>query len=285
MKIVDNKGFLHGKLAELERLELGRFFFGDKGRKVPGGELFLPWPRYNFLLSGGKRLCLPLAGEPTWLDARTGDVQVSGRGTWELHTWDSSHELICIVPRDDYLRVSYYIVRPDESGGMIKENIAYHTPQNYSEALRHCADALSACATHPEAAPPLAKALIRLAMTECAAAPAAEQGKAANLRRRMSRWLENHFYEKIGRDDAASVFGVTPGYVSRLFKEGSGGSFAGRLTELRIEFAKTLLAESDLTVCQVAEQCGFDDHVYFTRRFREMCGVPPGKYRAGIMTP
>lgn len=272
---MDDKDFLLGKLAELERLELRRFFFGGKGSDVPGGELFLPCARFNFLLSGGKRLCLPLGGEPTWLDMRAGDVQVSDLGTWELHTWDSPHELLCLVPREDYLRISYYVVRPDLS----KENIAYHTSRNYSEALRHGVDALRCCASVPAAAPSLARALVHLAMAEYSAPAAPARGKAVELHRKISRWLENHFTEDIGRGDAAAAFDVTPGYVSQLFKEVAGDSFAGRLTALRIEFAKTLLAASSLTVCQVAAQCGYDDHVYFTRRFRELCGLPPGEWR------
>ena len=49
--------------------------------------------------------------------------------------------------------------------------------------------------------------------------------------------------------------------------------------ELRIEQAKRLLLRADLSVGEVAEECGFEDESYFVRFFKKNVGITPGAYR------
>lgn len=48
---------------------------------------------------------------------------------------------------------------------------------------------------------------------------------------------------------------------------------------LRIQQARRLLSDSNLSVNKIAEQCGFDDALYFSRRFRIETRVSPSEYR------
>lgn len=280
---MNDKKFILGKLKELEKLKLGNFYFGSKGRYAPSGATFQTVPRFNFILNGAKRVSLPLAGVQTELQMKAGDVQVSDRNSWELITkYVSPCEILCLVPRNDYLRVSHYGVSTGKDGKQFVKNTFYHTQHHYSEALRHASNALCACAhgVRTEVVRHQTKALIGLVIDECSAEHEEEHGKAESLFERMRRWMENHFTEDISRETAAKTFNVTPPYISKLFKKMTGSTFIDCLTAQRIDFAKTLLEESDMTVYQVASECGYGNYVYFVRRFRETCGMPPGMYKS-----
>jgi AraC-like DNA-binding protein len=280
---MDGKSFILAKFAELEKLKLGNFYFGTKGRQAPPGAKFQNVARFNFVLSGVKRMSLPLSGVETELDLRAGDVQVSDRNSWELTaTFIGPCEILCVVPRNDYLRVSHYDINFGKNGEQFVKSNFYHTQHHYSEVLRHTANALCACAygAKNDVARHLAKVLVRLAVEECSAVHEEEHGRAKSIFERIRRWMENHFTEDISRETAAKTFNITPSHVSRLFKQMTGGTFIDCMTSQRIEFAKTLLEESDMTVYQVAAECGYGNYVYFVRRFRETCGMPPGMYKS-----
>lgn len=47
----------------------------------------------------------------------------------------------------------------------------------------------------------------------------------------------------------------------------------------KLAYARRLLCDTDKSVLEVALDCGFSDHSYFTKRFRESVGVVPTEYR------
>jgi len=52
------------------------------------------------------------------------------------------------------------------------------------------------------------------------------------------------------------------------------------LRHLRIETAKKLLLTTDLSISDIANNIGFDDHKYFSRTFKTQLGVYPTEYRS-----
>ena len=280
---MNDKSFILDKLAEVEKLKLRNFYFGTKLHHAPLGAMFQTVARFNFVLSGAKHISLPVDGVETKISMRVGDVQVSDRNSWELiRSYASPSEILCIVPRNDYLRVSHYEAKAGDDGKQVVVNTFYHTQHHYSEALRQTSNALCACAhgINHDAARHLVKAIVRMSMDECFSVREDECGRSEAMFQRIRRWMENHFTEDISRESAAKIFNITPPYVSKLFKKMTGGTFIDCLTSQRIEFAKTLLEESDMTVYQVAAECGYGNYVYFVRRFRETCGMPPGAYKS-----
>ncbi|MEU6537710.1 AraC family transcriptional regulator [Streptomyces sp. NPDC047000] len=77
----------------------------------------------------------------------------------------------------------------------------------------------------------------------------------------------------------ADVLGLTPGYLSRLFKGHTGTPPMAYLARRRTETAADLLAHTDATVAAVAERVGWSDQNYFARRFKAHFGVTPTAYR------
>ena len=72
---------------------------------------------------------------------------------------------------------------------------------------------------------------------------------------------------------------ITAFLLTSLVGCGPSGS-GGRKTAITgIEAAKLLLAESDLTVSQISEMCGFSDASYFSFYFKKTFAVTPIEYR------
>lgn len=74
--------------------------------------------------------------------------------------------------------------------------------------------------------------------------------------------------------------GYNPDYCRCCFKEATDHTPLEYLTELRVEKAKTLLAEYRFfSIVEVSEQCGFRDSFYFSTRFKKSVGLSPAQYR------
>lgn len=77
----------------------------------------------------------------------------------------------------------------------------------------------------------------------------------------------------------SSEFGITVSYASKIFKEQIGSNFSDYLTEKRIEKAKQLLKETDLSVSEIAQRTGYVDSSTFIKNFKKVTRLTPGAYR------
>jgi AraC family transcriptional regulator len=85
----------------------------------------------------------------------------------------------------------------------------------------------------------------------------------------------------ISTTELADAARVSTGHLSRLFRRHFATGPVSGLELVRLARARTLLLRSNLNVTQVAWDCGFDDPLHFSRRFRTAFGMPPREYRAG----
>lgn len=80
------------------------------------------------------------------------------------------------------------------------------------------------------------------------------------------------------RENLAAALNMSGRTLHRKLRE-ANTSYRELLDELRLERARMLLRESTLTVQQIAEHAGFDEHNSFTRWFRQLTNVAPSEYR------
>lgn len=92
-------------------------------------------------------------------------------------------------------------------------------------------------------------------------------------------YAARHYREAVGLGDAAEAAGVNSTYLSYLFSQEMGIGFANYLLNLRMEYAKKLLRETNLKMWQVAEESGFNDYHYFSKVFKKAEGMSPAQYR------
>ncbi|TBL81723.1 helix-turn-helix domain-containing protein [Paenibacillus thalictri] len=95
-------------------------------------------------------------------------------------------------------------------------------------------------------------------------------------------YIENHYAENIYLEHIADEIGLSPKYVSRLFKETTGTSITDYISLVRMAKAKELLAETDLKISEVSERIGILSRTTFLRIFKKYEGISPMDYRTSI---
>jgi transcriptional regulator GlxA family with amidase domain len=84
----------------------------------------------------------------------------------------------------------------------------------------------------------------------------------------------NHPYEEL-----ASKFGMSRRTFERRFKAATGDTPLIYLQRVRVEAAKAMLENRDLSFDEVAYSVGYQDGAAFRRIFLRQTGLPPGEYR------
>ncbi|RCW42238.1 response regulator transcription factor [Paenibacillus prosopidis] len=88
-----------------------------------------------------------------------------------------------------------------------------------------------------------------------------------------------HYMEGITMNDVAEHLYLNPSYFSKVFHGEVGETYSKYLTRLRMNKAKHLLKTSTLKVYEIAEKVGYADFRHFSKTFKELEGMTPGKYR------
>lgn len=81
----------------------------------------------------------------------------------------------------------------------------------------------------------------------------------------------------------AELCGISEGCFYLYFKEIYGKSPVEYRNGMRINYAISLLINTDLLVTEIAERCGFEDPYYFSRLFKKTIGVSPRDYRRKML--
>ncbi len=92
---------------------------------------------------------------------------------------------------------------------------------------------------------------------------------------------KNFFDPSFDVTDLLIKSGYAEDYIRTEFKKTVALSPIDFLSKTRIEHAKKLLEiyGSNLLVSEVAEACGFEDPIYFSRRFKQFTGLSPTEYK------
>jgi AraC family transcriptional regulator of arabinose operon len=96
----------------------------------------------------------------------------------------------------------------------------------------------------------------------------------------LTTWILDHLDQPFGLTDLVRTSGWSAAQLSRLTRRDLGMSPMQYATRLRMRHAQRLLRDSRLSVTAIAGMVGFDDPMHFSRRFRQLVGVPPTTYRS-----
>lgn len=108
--------------------------------------------------------------------------------------------------------------------------------------------------------------------------PPASRRRAEQLKPALE-YIERHYAGPIALGELARLTGLSPKYFCRSFRAVVHRSPIDYLNFYRVECASALLSSSDLTVAEVAYQCGFNDSSFFIKQFRRYKGTTPRQYR------
>jgi len=93
--------------------------------------------------------------------------------------------------------------------------------------------------------------------------------------------IHNHYTSDISISQLAAMENLSERRYHEVFHEAFGTSPGNYITDLRIANASRLLQDTNLSVAQIAQACGYKDSLYFSRLFRKKTGMSPLAYRKG----
>lgn len=111
--------------------------------------------------------------------------------------------------------------------------------------------------------------------------------KAAQLKRQdenrpvriVKQYVAEHYREALTLEQVSAVAGLSPAYLSTVFKKNTGMTFLEFVSKSRMDKAKQLLKETDRTVADICVAVGYNDVRYFTKTFTKYTGLKPNEYR------
>ncbi len=91
--------------------------------------------------------------------------------------------------------------------------------------------------------------------------------------------VKEHFAENISLRYLGDKYHINSSYLGQVFRKKYGMSFKNYLTNYRIKEAAKQVINTEKKINQIAEDVGYKDTDYFIRKFIEIKGCTPSKYR------
>lgn len=96
-------------------------------------------------------------------------------------------------------------------------------------------------------------------------------------------YFESNLHRNVTLSELSSLVDLTPRYFCAAFKQATGRPPHQFQIERRVERAKTLLLDEQLTLANVALMVGFSSQSHLNGCFRRIIGVTPARYRAEVL--
>lgn len=109
------------------------------------------------------------------------------------------------------------------------------------------------------------------------------QVSETDVAHKIKQYIMQHSSEDISLEMIAEKVNLSPYYISKLFKDEFDISYIDFLTQCRIQKAKDLIWQGELSLKEVSFAVGYRDPNYFSRVFKKTCGVSPTQYKSKLL--
>jgi AraC family transcriptional regulator len=97
--------------------------------------------------------------------------------------------------------------------------------------------------------------------------------------------ISAEYCARLSLDDLGSEAGVHPVYLSRAFRKHLGQGIGEYVHRLRVRAACEQMLEPEISLAEIGFATGFADQSHFTRAFRRVTGMSPGRFRQALGLP
>ncbi len=156
-----------------------------------------------------------------------------------------------LSPEEGYSLGDAYIQNMEDAGNL--DELASVTVKMYDDFIRR----VHRCRTNPQLSP---------AVQKCC------------------DYIEMNLARPIRAADLAALAGYSGYYITKKFKQETGYSIHDYVKFAKVERAKVLLRDPELSVLDISEQLGFSTQSYFGQVFKEIAGMTPGQFRQFLTT-
>lgn len=95
-------------------------------------------------------------------------------------------------------------------------------------------------------------------------------------------YVEANYESDISLADMAAKLHLNYSYLSSYFKQRTQENLTSYINRVRIDKAKQLMHNHELSISEISRQAGFSDHNYFSKVFKKFTGMTPLEYRNQI---
>lgn len=187
----------------------------------------------------------------------------------------SGYEMDVMTDRYEFVFVDFFF---DDDGCGVRKSVLFK-PGNKSEAESLFRKTANLWLTRGEGARLKLLSLLYSIYAECVYGSGAyvPKGVERKIKPAYDYILAN--YNREIPENLGAMCGMTETHFRRLFKKAYGMSPVKYINKIRVERAMGLLLGGNLTLSQIAENVGYSDAYYFSRRFKALTGVSPGAYK------
>lgn len=105
------------------------------------------------------------------------------------------------------------------------------------------------------------------------------QNSRTDIILKVDAYMKKHYREPVNTKSIAEIFGFTPAYLSKMFRDYKSITPADYIIQLRMEKAKELLSSSPgCKIKDIAASVGYEDSLYFSKVFKKTTGMSPRQY-------
>ena len=106
-------------------------------------------------------------------------------------------------------------------------------------------------------------------------------GNIRDVVREAAQYIDQNYYEELTLVSLSAKYCVESSYFSRMFKQETGKNLMLYITDKRVEKAKEIMKQSQISMAEIAFMVGYDDYTYFSKVFKKVTGMSPREYRNG----
>lgn len=106
-----------------------------------------------------------------------------------------------------------------------------------------------------------------------------KQDRDGDITVRLQKYINANFHDPaLSLDSVSRAFSYNRKYLSKVFREKTGVKFSQYLKTVRIQHACFLMEQGFSCVKDIAQLCGFEDSMYFSREFKKLMGLCPRQH-------
>ncbi len=280
-----NRVIVHELEEYLRKTRVRLVHFGD-GTTVPPPLAYVTnFPRLSLPLAGCHTMEMAQGGRTTTIKPVRGHAVFVPDHAWNKPDWSGHVEVLTFLFGVKQVGVS--LVR-HQGGTQVPATAVKASVHGGYDVPTHSVLAALMVLAADRVKGPLARLLTESLLHACLRLLKKPQEqrprKAIRTYESICLYVQENFHTPLTRESVADHFGLAPNHVSRLFRKEGFMRFNDYVNLVRVNRAKFMLQNYNMTLKEIAASCCYNDAAYFCRVFKKACKVTPTEYRANNTT-
>jgi AraC-like DNA-binding protein len=216
----------------------------------------------------------------TTIRPRRGDAVFVPGNAWDKPIWLHSVRVVTFLFGAKHLGISMveHDGRSETPANVIKTNL-HGAYDGLTQGILRVLMELASGARDPRLARLIVESLLHSCCGLLKSPPKGQARKAVRTFESICLYMQQNFQSDLSRESVAEHFRLSPNHVSRLFRQEGHAGFHDYLNIVRVNRAKFMLKNYNVTLKEVAANCGYADVAYFCRIFKKATSHTPTEYR------